>query len=420
MNKYLIFSFIHFIFFLLFIITGLNAQELTKKWYPGHYATVNSESGIGDTNPFLIEPVKDNPFFVGYKFLIKWSSFEIEKDVWDWTKIHNALAVCERDNKVLMLTLVDVSHTGGTPPFPAYILTDVYEGGYYLGSGDRKKIFPKIWLPQYLERWNNFISKLGEEFDSNPMIAAINFAESARDRPVGVTETEIANAFKSQNAAAVAAFPNTIVFQYVNYLRPSSETSRAGLMSFIVDTLKSGFGGPDVKNFVFNTEVLTSHAFSKFYSLYQGKAPICVEAQRAAFNGGSAREVFDYGVNEVKIHYFPWTTGVRDLKDAAFTIYDVIDVINAEMGRVNTTPPSNIIKVAVDVKAITPCNFTVIPINNKIRVEGLKYGETLDVYTLSGSLHKSVNVVNDNFEVEVPKGFYIVRSGHNSRKIVVQ
>jgi hypothetical protein len=334
------------IFSLLFNFTGLKAQELTKKFYPGHYAKVNSGGAVG-VNEWSIEPAKDNPYFVGYTMLIHWNSFEIERDSFNWKVIYDALAICERDNKVLMLSLQDVAHTGGIPYLPDYMLTPEFEGGYYIGSGDKDKGFPKLYLPKYQERWNNYIAKLGEEFDSNPRIAAITFQESARDKPVPEPpnlETLVLNGFKSQNATAAAAFPNTIVIQHVNYMRPSSDASRAELISYIVETLKGGFGAPDVKNFSGGSEVLTTNAFSNFYPVYEGIAPRSCEAQRGAFNGGSAREVFDYGVNEVKNHFFPWTMGVRDLSAAAYTIFDVIDVINAEQGRVNTTPPRNILK----------------------------------------------------------------------------
>lgn len=346
MNIHLKFTLQLLIFSLLLISSGLNAQELTKKFFPGHYAKVNTGGGVG-VNEWSIEPAKDNPYFVGYTMGIHWNSFEIERDSFNWKVIYDALTICERDNKVLMLSLKDVAHTGGNPYLPDYMLTPEYDGGFYYGTGDKEKGFPKIWLPKYLERWNNYIAKLGEEFDGNPRIAAITFTESARDKPdpepanFGVL---LAEAFKAQNAAAVAAFPNTIVMQYYNYFRPSTPETRADMMSYIVETLKSGFGGPDLKNYSLDFEVLTSSPFSLFYPLYQGKAPISVEAQRGAFNGGSAREVFDYGVNEVKSHFFPWTMGVRDLSAAAYTIYDVIDVINAEQGRVNTTPPTNILK----------------------------------------------------------------------------
>jgi hypothetical protein len=330
-----------------------------------------------------------------------------------------------------MLSLKDVAHTGGNPYLPAYMLSPEYDGGFYYGTGDKEKGFPKIWLPKYLERWNNYIAKLGEEFDGNPRIAAVTFTESARDKPDPEPAnfgTLLADAFKAQNAAAVAAFPNTIVMQYFNYFRPSTPESRAEMMSYIVETLKSGFGGPDLKNYSIDEggvfEVLTSSPFSPFYPLYQGKAPISVEAQRGAFNGGSAREVFDYGVNDVKSHFFPWTMGVRDLSAAAYTIYDVIDVINAEQGRVNSTPPTNILKnpgpdpepehkFTVNI----PADYPTVHGALSAKIGSLKDGDTLIVKIAEGIIYA---LANDNSQTWPAKKMHIFIEGAGASKTILR
>jgi hypothetical protein len=69
----LIFS---FIFFLLAIKPiSINAQELSKKWFPGHYVQIRYYTNPVSEN--IRDLVKDNPYITGYKVHIVWN--EIEK-----------------------------------------------------------------------------------------------------------------------------------------------------------------------------------------------------------------------------------------------------------------------------------------------------------------------------------------------------
>jgi hypothetical protein len=83
-------------------------------------------------------------------------------------------------------------------------------------------------------------------------------------------------------------------------------------------------------------------AFGSYYGKYRGIAPICVENQPSGYYGHDARAVFDYAVDQVGVHFLPWSAYTK--KDRAWTIFDAIEVINAEKGRINTTPPSNIVE----------------------------------------------------------------------------
>jgi len=57
--------------------------------------------------------------------------------------------------------------------------------------------------------------------------------------------------------------------------------------------------------------------------------------------------------------------------------------------------------------------------NNKIAVEGIKAGETLEVYTIMGFLYKKVEIDADRLEVDMPTGLYSLRVGSRTQKIVV-
>jgi hypothetical protein len=335
---------------IIFLFQGLiqvKSQEALKKWFPGHYAKTGSNAKMG-IEEGSIELIKNNPYFVGYTTNVFWNEIEVSRDVYDFSKIYELIRVADRDNKKLMLTLKDVVHSGGGNPYlPQYILSDEYEGGYFSvtkpgdsGTGTLKS-FARWWLPQYRERWEKYIRAVGKEFDNHPTIAVINFCESARPEPdepgTGYSAENMIKFFKGQNTAAAEAFPNTVVIQYLNWM-VISEEDRDEFMEYLVDDLKVGFGGPDIKNFSRGSEVLVTNRFSRYYLVYREKIPISVEAQSGAFRGGSAREIFHYAVDSVKVNFLPWTTSVRDSKNG-FSFYDVIKVVNEEKGRVNADLP---------------------------------------------------------------------------------
>ena len=440
MSNVLNLKILNIIFALFVSALQLSAQavdpQLTKKWFPGHYAKVNSGGAVG-IDEWRIEPVKDNPYFVGYTMLIHWNSFEKEKDVYDFKVIYDAIRICERDKKKLMITFQDVVHSGGGNPYlPPYILSSPeFEGGYYslvtdgdLGTGVLKS-YPKMWVQPLRDRWNKYVTAVGKEFDNHPTLAAVTFSESSRAKPEpllsqpGFSAAAMIEYFKQQNSAAAKAFPNTIVMQYVNYVRAgATEEMRDDMMKYIVETLNNGFGGPDIINFSKKAYVLKSTDFNDHYIKYNGIAPISVEAQRGAFMGGSAREVFDYGVKTVKLHFMPWATGSRDAT-TAYTIYDVIKVINDEKGKINSTPPLNIIKSTTGSFIEEKSGSSFIypnPAENYVtlRVENnYKGNETYHLLDFTGKLIDSKKITSINTIIPIAhlgKGLYYVRIFGNS------
>lgn len=92
----------------LFFSVTANAQELTRKWFPGHYLKAPSRNV---SNPILIpsnlDLVKDNPYFVGYSSLYFWKSFEPVKDQYDFSAVLADLATCEAHGKKLMFQILN-------------------------------------------------------------------------------------------------------------------------------------------------------------------------------------------------------------------------------------------------------------------------------------------------------------------------
>jgi hypothetical protein len=133
--------------FLLIIPQYNNAisQELTKKWFPGHY--VNIRHLNGPVNEEGRNLVKDNPYIMGYKIHIVWNEIEVEKDQYDFSVIHDIINLAESDGKKLMIHLQDrVFNREENPYLPDYLLTPEYEGGWYHSTKSQDS-YPKLWLP---------------------------------------------------------------------------------------------------------------------------------------------------------------------------------------------------------------------------------------------------------------------------------
>ena len=77
------------------------------------------------------------------------------------------------------------------------------------------------------------------------------------------------------------------------------------------------------------------------------------------------------------------------------------------------TPPP----VSVNIRESDPVK--IYAFNRVLQVEGLKSGDVLEIYNITGSLFSSTVVTTDRFEKEMPKGIYIVRAGKNVKKVLV-
>jgi hypothetical protein len=338
-----------FAIFILFLGINCHAQELTKKWFPGHYLKTAERD---PSNPGLDsgrDLVKDNPYFVGYMTMYYWKSFEPVKDQYDFSAILGDLAICQAEGKKLMF---QISNVGPKAYLPDYMLSAEYEGGFWTTSDGISRM--KIWLPQVRERWNKMIRALAEAVDEHPCLAAIKFIETAgyNQLDASVKVQAFLDFHKEQNAAAAAAFKNTIVIQHVNAGPPPT---RDPLMKYIVEDLSNGFGGPDILNYKpehLNTDGTPARCdvdlqFSPYYAKYKGLVPLSVESQRSGYWGGTAQEKFDYSIH-IGNNMMAWASITEKPTPEGYTIHDVIDVVTKEKGRINTTPPPSIIKTSAD------------------------------------------------------------------------
>lgn len=324
------------------------AQDISVKWFPGHYVHIRHVGfdGEGSLNNRLVNEnvrnlVKDNPYIMGYKIQTVWREIEVSKDQYDFSVIQSILKLAESDGKKVMIHIQDrfVPESG----LPEYMMSAEYEGGYFKST---PPFFPgvdfgKVWLPQYQYRWNRFIKAMGEALDDNPILAGVMVSESAfsRDDP-GYNKEGHLNWLISMHATAAKYFPKTPFFQYVNWGFPSAE-DRDHLMKQIVEVSKNGFGGPDLHDR--KPQSCLTMQFGSYYDKYRGVAPICTENQPSGYRHYDARYKFNFAVDTVGVNFLPWTPVLDTSELVKWTFYDALEVINQEEGRINTTPPSNII-----------------------------------------------------------------------------
>lgn len=73
--------------------------------------------------------------------------------------------------------------------------------------------------------------------------------------------------------------------------------------------------------------------------------------------------------------------------------------------------------VSVNMQKSNP--LKVYAFDRLLKVEGLKAGEKLEVFTIAGSVFSRRIVNGDAVEMEMPKGIYIVRAGSETRKVLI-
>lgn len=323
----------------------------SKKWFPGHYLYADDTSHSKGLNTTKTVLVKNNPYFRGYHVRYMFSSLEPQEGVYDFSKIARDLNIANADGKKLIVHIQDRIFGAVAPTVPTYMTQNpVYEGGFYTNNKGAR--MPKLWVPAYAARLAALITKLGETFDTHQALAYVTLSETALVDAVnqpGFTSAKLNTSLITIHNAAAEAFPNTIFSQWVNW--PGGQTSQDVdvMMVNLVEVNKHAFGGPDalaaLKPFDGKSSIgALDNAFGKYYRKYQGIAPITCSSQTQSYQANDALTVLNYAVNQLKCNFLSWEPidQFPAQNDGIWSIYDVIRVINAEKGRIITTPPSNL------------------------------------------------------------------------------
>ena len=202
------------------------------------------------------------PALEGAQVAYRWRQLEPEKGRYDFSAIHEDLALLAAHGKRLFVQIQDVTFSAARIPVPEYLLKDpAYHGGVDPQFADEDTSAAVVggwiarrWDPAVQARLHALFAALGRELDGR--IEGVNLAEtsasygSPRHRPAGFTPKIYRDAIIANVRALKAAFPTSVVIQYVNFMpgewRPSEDK---GYLRAVTDSARAsriGVGGPDV------------------------------------------------------------------------------------------------------------------------------------------------------------------------------
>ena len=301
----------HFPSSLLFAVLALavsaSGQAPEVKWHPGHYAFV--QFGMLDERHLYKN-------FRGIQKTYSWSTLEPEKDRYDFSAIRADLAFLGKHDRRLVIQVQTKTFGSGQNYCPAYLSGADYGGGVYRtrwGSFN-----PIIWNDAVNGRLNALYTQLGKELDREPFLEAVVIPESATtfenaDREkLHYTAESYTRAVEAGMKTMRAAFPTTVVIQYVN-MPPES-------IQALADYSKAhgvGFGGPDIYP---SDPVLTNpqRGVYRLYGPLSGVVPLGAAVQqndytqKTAFRGGGGetpvKEIYEFGRDTLRLNYIFWGT----------------------------------------------------------------------------------------------------------------
>jgi hypothetical protein len=97
--------------------------------------------------------------------------------------------------------------------------------------------------------------------------------------------------------------------------------------------------------------------------------------------------------------------------------FDETDFFNLTRDALKGIQVNPIYTSTINIKSADP--YKVYLVNDKLRVEGLRSGESLEVYTMTGSLYERIVSSSDQVELSLQKGFYLVKTNEFTKKVVM-
>lgn len=325
---------------LLSSLAGPAQAQTAKRWHPGHYLYAADDVNHGGMMDSRRNLVRTNPNFAGYKNQYWWHRLEPRKGVYDFSMILADLDKAHADGKKMIVLLMDRSFHASTRPFPvpAYI-RDELNGTWQ----DGEKIFIKTWDPAVTERYILLVEALAKAVDSHPAFQMLFTEESGMSGITlqsGYSHAKVADFWSRLSTRGAAAFKQGIFAMNFNWgLSSSSSPSREQLTDKIVNTDANAIGASDLRIDGDTGSLNTS--FGYVFDRYAGIAPLHASVEYNTYaKGWTAKQLLDFGVDRLGLHFIGWmartsTSGVT------FNIYDAIDEINRQAGRINKTPPRN-------------------------------------------------------------------------------
>jgi len=397
---------------------SLNAEQniAPKSWKPGHYIYVGFDGTVSDA----LAAVKG---FRGIQKAYLWSKLEPTQDHYDFSQIRSDIAVVAKYGKQLVIQVQWKCFISKATYAPTYITDNpdyVYHSDQEFAFADAP-INPRMWNSFVLGRYNKLLTELGKEFDSNLTVEVVNLPESStsttnsENTRTAFTVQKQVDYLKSSMLALKAAFPNTVVIQFMNY--PVSLFSTYNLHLFIKNN-GIGMGGPDIR---WNDSGLINGVY-KYYPTLAGLAPLGTSVQWPDYdyNGVSANVLTLYKLGRESLHlnYIfwqkrdPWwstnTPNVKAMVDSLTTADGIAGGLDANLPFV----------LGFEKHAVGDIHVTYNNIQRSVQISSNNADElTLQLFNILGvkaleSNEKTVSIAS------LSKGIYVVNVLDKSKSIV--
>lgn len=313
----------------------------SKKWFPGHYVgKFGVRTTMHDESRAL---AAGNQYITGYRLTLTWALLEPEPGVYRFDLVQDMCDLAASDGKTVHIFILERTQSTVNASLPAWLAQ--YDGGWWY-KADNGVTIMQYWNPDVLARWISFLGEFGDACDSIPNLAVITLPETSPTTagdsfPPEKTEENMVGFFASQFAAFRDHFPTTVMCQYANW--GGTSVTRAQMIQDAEDA-GCGMGGPDIWSRIkpgTDGQCILNAYGSLFYLPKMNDIPVLVENQGSGYEGGTAREQFEFAVDTVGLNFASWT--YQDDPLDAYTIHDVARVITEERGRINTTIPSNLL-----------------------------------------------------------------------------
>jgi len=194
----------------------------------------------------------------------------------------------------------------------------------------------KRWVPAVMDRMIALYTALGKRFDKEPYFEAIKTTENSAVWAGGFSVAAQTAQLKRQMLALANAFPQTQVFQGLNW----SKAEIAVLFPY-AHSIGIGVGGPDI------LPTYPTDAYP-FYRQYYGKMPLAIDGQN---NGVSPYlrsgdvdfdDLYTFAITDprgLRVNYVIWSSS----ENGTWSFQNkVVPLVNRHKGYINSGCPLSI------------------------------------------------------------------------------
>jgi Beta-galactosidase len=287
------------------------AGGATKKWNPGHYVVLGTNSGPAMADR-LLSDIARFPWVKGLVIRTSWADLEPNKGNYNFSSIDAALnKVASRGKRAFILVGTKSFGDGDGGAVPRYMRTGEYGGGAYKirikrgGYGENMALHNN----NVANRLMALNQALANRYNRNNNVEGMIYNETALGQAVNPLSAAQRKVFFDNMArvdiAASKAFSNTTVIQFMNSPRPEVPNLWNKLVA-----AKMGVGGPDVylRDKGLNTLL-------PGYNRASGNVPIGVQVEPASYRSymhagpfapPPVTSLFAFARDKMKANYVFW------------------------------------------------------------------------------------------------------------------